>query len=312
MKMMGRLDGRGGGRRVLVLRVAPAARAVEPSTRRRDLAAVGSMAWGAYDEANSAPVHGLPLPLDALSGVRSPHLICQVAKLVASHRDSIVPSADTANVKKRLHANDRSRPPHPRAALCGPARAARESKSTPSCKGHSFSAKSLRYDGTEHDTRRSARRQPPLRAGQRARADARAYYTSRDADAAADHDGPPRRRRRRDSGPRRGLRRRGVRRAGAHRGRRLARVPRRASGAFVAEPPARARSEALRDAAARLACVDAAPRPAARAARPPPPVALPRPPDRHHHRHRTGTAPRPPRRPTPTNSRRTPRARLHN
>ena len=85
-----------------------------------------------------------------------------------------------------------------------------------------------------------------------------------DADAAAD-DGPPRRRRGRDSGPRRGLRRRGVRRAGPHRGRGLARVPRRASGAFVAEPPARARSEALQDAAARLACVDAAPRPAARA-----------------------------------------------
>ena len=160
------------------------------------------------------------------------------------------------------------------------------------------------------DTRRSAHRQPPLRAGQRARADARThYYTSRGADAAPDADGPPLRRRGRDPGARRGLRRRGVRRAGPHRGRGLARVPRRASGAFVAEPPARARSEALRDAAARLARVDAAPRPAARAARPPPPVALPRPPDRHPHRHRTGTAPRPPRRPTPTNSRRTPRAR---
>ena len=184
-----------------------------------------------------------------------------------------------------------------------------QQQSTPSS---SFSAV-LRADddAKTHPTMRDARRQPPLRAGQRARADARTYNTSRGADAAPDHDGPPRRRRRRDSGPRRGLRRRGVRRAGAHRGRRLARVPRRASGAFVAEPPARARSEALRDAAARLACVDAAPRPAARAARPPPPVVLPRPPDRHPHRHDTGTAPRPPRRPTPTNSRRTPRARLH-
>ena len=214
--------------------------------------------------------------------------------------------------KRLQRASDRSRPPHHRAALCGPARAARRQQSTSSCIGHTFSALSLRYDdGTEHNVRRSARRQPPLRAGQRARADARTYYTSRRADAAPEHDGPPRRRRGRDSSPRRGLRRRGVRRAGPHRGRGLARVPRRASGAFVAEPPARARSEALRDAAARLACVDAAPRPAARAARPPPPVALPRPPDRHPHRHDTGTAPRPPRRPTPTNSRRTPRARLH-
>ena len=189
-------------------------------------------------------------------------------------------SVSVAPIITPQRADDRDRPPHHRAALCGPARAARRQKSTPSCKGHSFSAKSLRYDGTEHDARRPARRQPPLRAGQRARADARTYNTSRGADAAADHDGPPRRQGGRDPGARRGLRRRGVRRARPHRGRGLARVPRRASGAFVAEPPARARSEALRDAAARLACVDAAPRPAARAARPPPPVVLPRPPDR--------------------------------
>ena len=173
-------------------------------------------------------------------------------------------------------------------------------------------------DGTKPPaTRRSARRQPHGRPRQRARSNDRPHKSrgagadDASSNAAADHDGPPRRQGGRDSCPRRGLRRRGVRRAGAHRGRRLARVPRRASGAFVAEPPARARSEALRDAAARLACVDAAPRPAARAARPPPPVVLPRPPDRHPHRHDTGTAPRPPRRPTPTNSRRTPRARLH-
>ena len=38
-------------------------------------------------------------------------------------------------------------------------------------------------------------RQPPLRAGQRARADARTYYTDATADAAANGDGPPRRRR---------------------------------------------------------------------------------------------------------------------
>ena len=72
---------------------------------------------------------------DALSGVRSPHLICQVAKLVASHRDSIVPSADTANVKERLHANDRSRPPRHRAALWRAGRAnlgKAQQQSTPS------------------------------------------------------------------------------------------------------------------------------------------------------------------------------------
>ena len=66
----------------------------------------------------------------------------------------------------------------------------------------------------------------------------RAHLRRRNAPTPApDHDGPPLRRRGRDSGappPRR----RGVRRAGPHRGRGLARVPRRASGAFVAGPPA--------------------------------------------------------------------------
>ena len=132
----------------------------------------------------------------------------------------------------------------PRSPCAAGARARRQ-KSTPSCKGHSFSAKSLRYDDAEHDARRPARRQPPLRARQRARADAPALH-KRGAASACRRPMTDRRGGKADEIPVRAaaLRRRGVRRAGPHRGRGLARVPRRASGAFVAEPPARARSEA--------------------------------------------------------------------
>ena len=209
---------------------------------------------------------------------------------------------------------DRPITAQPFAGRCAPRG---DSKALHPAKATEFLRVSYVRHGTAPVARRSARRKPHGRARQRARSNDRAHKSrgagadDASTDAAPDADGPPLRRRGRDPGARRGLRRRGVRRAGPHRGRGLARVPRRASGAFVAEPPARARSEALRDAAARLACVDTAPRPAPRAARPPPPVVLPRPRDRHRHRRRTGTAPRPPRRPTPTSSRRTPRARLH-
>ena len=87
----------------------------------------------------------------------------------------------------------RSATPSPRSPLWAGARCSETEKHSILQRPQLFCEISTLRRGAEHDARRSDRRQPPLRAGQRARADARTYYTDATADAAADHDGPPRR-----------------------------------------------------------------------------------------------------------------------
>ena len=205
---------------------------------------------------------------------------------------------------------DRPITAQPFAGRCAPRG---DSKALHPAKATEFLRVSYVRHGTAPVARRSARRKPHGRARQRARSNDRAHKSrgagadDASTDAAPDADGPPLRRRGRDPGARRGLRRRGVRRAGPHRGRCLVGRQRPAQNPGDAPPSTLVRPQGARVGAG----LDAAPRPAARAARPPPPVVLPRPRDRHPHRHDTGTAPRPPRRLMRINSRRTPRARLH-
>ena len=215
-----------GGRRVHRPSRSSSRRAVG---RRRDLAAVGSM--GERDEANYASDHGLPLPRGRArrAGVRG-SASGLVAWSTPGRRDL---GFDLRTCCAKIH-SARERPQSTAPSQCSPFGGpgahvwAQHSNKVP------LPAPFLRCCAPTMTQKRILRCAMLAASLHCARGNAheptRAPTTQAAADAAADHDGPPQRQCRRDSSPRRGLRRRGVRRAGPHRGRGLARVPRRAVG----------------------------------------------------------------------------------